>query len=168
MRLLVVAIAAVLLTACSLQNAKLYDGPDRSPSEVGVISSLGLYGERRLTLAVTAINGQAVDTTRTASFQVLPGSHEVTIHAMKDLNIQLGAMAYTSNYKEANVVVRLNVHAGHSYIPNAVVANGRISVFFEDKGTNYPKECLPLYKFINGANAPLGSGLYSTGERCGL
>lgn len=163
-RLLAIVAIVGVLTGCSLQNIKVYQGPDRPQSEQIVLSSVGLYLERRLSLTVLEIDGKDVSTGKAASYLLLPGSHEIKIHALKDFVPGFPI----STIKRASIMSRLEARAGHTYIPNAVVDGDRISVIFEDKGLDFPRECLPLYR---EANNPGGSGLlglYATDKKCNL
>jgi hypothetical protein len=155
----------ILLGGCALQNPQLYEGPARAPHEQSVISSLGLYEERRLHLQVATIDGKPVDMARSASFHVLPGTYRIEVLAKTDFATEAGAQGYKSSWKEAKLEVTLTAVAGHTYVPNAVLRGDRIRVIFDDMGANYPQECLPLYRVVNKSSNP-GHKLYSDGKAC--
>jgi hypothetical protein len=163
-RLLAIIAIVGVLCGCSLQNIKIYEGPDRPPSEQITLSSVGLYPERRLSLRVLEIDGKEVSTGKAASYLLLPGSYQVKIDALKDFEPGIAVITF----KKALVLSRLEARAGHTYIANAVIDGDRISVFFEDKGLDFPLECLPLYRQVNSPNRSVGLGLYSTDKKCNL
>jgi hypothetical protein len=70
---IVVAIAAAV-AGCALQHVKLYDGPDRAPSEHSTLSSIARYADRELSLRVLEVDGKSITHGRAASYLLLPGS----------------------------------------------------------------------------------------------
>jgi hypothetical protein len=69
-------------------------------------------------------------------------------------------------YDRAFPVARLEAKAGHTYIPNAVVDGNRIALYFEDKGQDFPQECLPLYRAVNEPGGNPGLAVYKTEKKC--
>lgn len=154
------------LASCSLKNTHMFGSEQAAAGTQAVISSVGIYNGGNLGIQVTSINGNPVDMMKTASFMVPAGTYQVSLHANKDLRITSGYAGGLGVRKEvADGDVSLNVQAGHTYIPNALVRDNRIQFFFEDKGENYPTECLPLYVAVNNSSNP-GHKLYRTEKRC--
>ena len=89
---------------------------------------------------------------------MLPGSYEIKITAVKDFTV--------SSFKRADPVSRLDAKPGHTYIPNAVIAGDLITIYFEDKGPDFPRECLPLYIFVNESGGNPGLALYKSAKKC--
>jgi hypothetical protein len=142
---------AFLLAGCAVQNVKLNNGPEKSASELGTISSLGLYPEIKLSLMVTEINGQTVNTTRTASFLVVPGTYRLKIHAMNNLSVGSSptGQGIGVSYNTADKEITLEVKANHTYIPSSFINKDVFNFTFDDKGENFPQACLPLYQFTD-------------------
>jgi hypothetical protein len=152
---------SAIVAGCSLQNVKLYDGPDRPASEQVTVSAIGLYPDRQLSLMVVEIDGKSIASGRAASFLLLPGTYQVKVQATKDF--KAGGSVVT--YKRAEPVSRLEARAGHTYVPNARLAGDVVSIYFDDKGPDFPPECLPLYVEVNRSVNP-GHALYRTAKTC--
>ena len=135
----------LIVSSCSIVPAKMYSDPIHERSKDAVISSLGLYPERKLSLTVVSINGKAVNTTRTAEFLLNPDIYKVTIRVLNDLH----AGYPNVSWKEVTLEAEVNALAGHTYIPNAEISGESVSLKFDDMGMNYPQSCLPLYQFVS-------------------
>ena len=162
-QLFIVLIVTISVSGCALQNVQLYKGDPLPDSEQATISAVGIYHERDLSLQITEVDGASVSTNRSASFLVLPGKHEVKVHAQKDLFVSSSRISY----KEADIKTMVSVKKGHTYIPDAITDGKRIRVYFDDKGIGFPRECLPLYIAINNSTNP-GAMLYATDKKCEL
>lgn len=164
------SIACALITlccGCSLSSAKTYDGPDLERSDVAILSSVGFYKERKLSLVVWKIDGKSQDNSRTAEFLLLPGAHQVLVDARNDLICGASGPGLGCSWKEATIEVNLIAEKGHSYIPNAHIEDGLVRIFFVDAGLDFPRDCLPLVRSVNGEYGPAGlTSLYSTGGTC--
>jgi len=169
MRKLVAAGVALLCSGCSLSSAKTFDGPDMPRAQVGVLSSLGLYKDRGVTLMVQRIDNKTMDMTRTVEFLLLPGSHLVHLYSKASCRPEDGPGCA---YRYAKVDLQLQAEAGHTYIPSAQVRGTRIWVYFVDEGLDFPRDCLPLQRWVNGDLGGLGTmglaGIYSSGGKCAL
>ena len=139
------ALAALLIAACGPIPVKMYEGPERAAGEQVVLSSLGLFRETKTSIIVARINGeQPPSIGRAAEYLLLPGTHTISWEVRHDVRpdpLVLGRLTW----KQANGEIKLNAVAGHTYIPTAVPSGGVVRVFLEDKGVNYPRDCLPLY-----------------------
>jgi hypothetical protein len=124
----------------------MYEGDEKSSGQQAVLSSLGLYKDRHLSLTVTSINGISVNQTRTSEFLLLPGSYSVRVQALQDFRPSL----FASTWNAAIMDVQLKAEAGHTYIPQAEIGDKWIRIFFEDLGENFPRECIPLRKVVPG------------------
>src|SRR2546425_824729 len=116
-RLAIVVAVTAAIAGCALQHVKLYDGPDRAPSEHSALSSIANYPDRQLSLRVVEVDGKSITHGHAASYLLLPGSCAVKVLATKDARFGAGQMTY----KRADPVSRLEAKAGHTYIPNAVI-----------------------------------------------
>lgn len=141
----------------------MYGSQNLAKSEQAVISAVG--DGRIAGLQITAINGKAVDRLKTVSFLVPAGTYKFSIHANKDLKIVRTWEGMGITKKEADLTIQVVVQPGHTYIPIAEVQGDMIEVMLEDKGLNFPSECLPLYLIINGSSNP-GHKLYQTDIKC--
>jgi len=140
-------LSCILLSGCGLTTTRLYEGPELKPSEVSVVSSVGIYPERTLVLHVMAIDGNPVDQTRTAEFLVRPGRHEISIEVQKDRKLSMGGGIITDTSMRATISVTLNAMPGHSYIPNARIDGDKAYAALEDAGVGFNRECMPLRRF---------------------
>jgi hypothetical protein len=139
---LALCVASVMIAGCGPMPVQMYEGEERPAGEHTVLSSLGVYPERQTTILVQKINGaQPPDIGRAAEYLLLPGSHSISWEMRSDQRFDGARLVW----KQANGELTLNAVAGHTYIPNAIVSGDRVRVFFEDKGLNYPRDCLPLY-----------------------
>jgi hypothetical protein len=168
MRHILILFFALLGGACSLKNIQQYEGAARPSSEISVVSALGIYHDRNLTLQVQEIDGESVNTTKAASFQLLPGTYRIRIFARANADVgtnNMGQLAYRDDRAVLEVV--LEAKPGHTYIPNAVMREGKIGVYFDDVGQNFPRECLPMYREVNTSSNP-GFAAYAGGLQCQL
>ena len=166
-RTLLVLLLVGGLMACQLKNTHLY-GSEALPAQAqATISAIGGSYEKRLSIQITSINGDSVDRLKTASFLLPPGTYQISLHADKDLRFRspLGGPGFTKEVADGKVSI--SVIGGHTYIPNARVEGSQIWFFFDDKGPDYPTECLPLYQGVNSSSNP-GSQLYANGKKCKL
>jgi hypothetical protein len=138
-----IALAALLIAGCGPIPVKMYEGPERAAGEQAVLSALGLYPQTKTSILVTKINGaQPPSIGRAAEYLLLPGRYLISWELKHDqrTNIMGGV-----TWKGAAGDFELNAVAGHTYIPNAQIFGNQAIVVFEDKGLNYPRDCLPLY-----------------------
>ncbi len=163
-RLILIALFFIL-SGCSLKNTNLYGSQALPQGNQSTLSAVGIYSNGNLGLQITAINGDPVDRLKTVSFLVPPGKYKISVHANKDLRVVRSGSGIGVTKEEADVTVDLTMEAGHTYIPNALIKDNTIMVFFDDKGLNYPVACLPLYKAINNSSNP-GHKLYRTDTKC--
>lgn len=153
----------VLVSGCSIVNEQMYAGELKDDSEHAVLSALGLYPENRVSMQVRMINGEKVNIGRAASYLLLPGEYEVAVFLQANMKYSAGGMSW----QEADLVGALNAEAGHTYIPDYFVKDEEIVLTFEDKGKNFPQECLPLYVSINKSKNP-GHAFHKDGRECKL
>ena len=166
MRIFALILLLVALTACAIKNTHLYGSESLSPNDQAVVSAVGVYNEERLGIQITSINGKPVDRSRTASFLLPPGTYEISLHANKNMQVTSGIGGGLGiKLEEADGEATITAQRGHTYIPNANVSGKQIQFFFEDKGLNYPTECLPVYKAVNTSSNP-GLKLHATGKKC--
>jgi hypothetical protein len=135
----------------------MYEGPERSRSELGSLSSIADYPKDRLTLQITKIDGKDVLGPKTAEFLMSPGTYTVTVHVLKDFAV--------SRWEEATGDIKVEVLQGHTYIPNYQLSGNTIRMFFTDAGLDFPQECLPLYRRVNEGSNP-GFAVYKTQKKC--
>ena len=136
-------LATLLVAGCGPIPVKMYEGPERAAGEQVVLSSLGLYRETKTSIIVTKINGeQPPSIGRAAEYLLLPGAYTISWEVRHDVRTN---MMGGISWKQANGEMRLNAVAGHTYVPNATPSGNIVTVVLEDKGTNYPRDCLPLY-----------------------
>lgn len=136
---------ALFLSACGTTTVKFYEGKELPPGEQSVLSSMGLYPERKLALRVTAINGNPIE----PSYEILlqPGAYTISVLVDHDANISY--MPLTYSVKRTNIQVPLTAIAGHTYIPNGTIENGTPKLFFDDAGLDFNRECMPLRRYTN-------------------
>lgn len=137
----------LLLSSCvSIESVKLYDGPVNAREKDSILSSVGFYPERNLSIAVTAINGVAVNTTKTAEFQITPNAYKVKLRIYPNIKVINPKVTSEALEQEIELIAEEN----HTYIPNAdITPDGTVKFKFDDAGKNYPQACLPLYKFAS-------------------
>lgn len=145
-RWVMLASLVAVMAGCSLKNPQLFDSARLPPDQQVVVSALGDYPERELSLYIYAINGKPVNGLRSPSFHLPPGEHTLSVQAVAEMRVGSEMGALTSSMKVAKVDAVLTAVAGHSYVPNAVSRGNRIAVRFDDLGTLYPQECLPFYR----------------------
>lgn len=139
--------AAASLTACGISTAKLYEGAELPASQQAVLSTMGIYRDRRLVLQVMAVDGKEIDPLRTSEILLKPGKRHIKLAATKDLEFSMGAGLITQTGKGATLELPLNALAGHTYIPNAVINGDRIRAYFDDTGLGFKRECMPLRRY---------------------
>jgi len=154
-----------LLHGCALKNTNLYGSKNMTLANQAIISALGVHDHGNLGLQITAINGEAVDMLKTASFIVPAGKYKIKVHANKDLTITTGSSGLGTTKKVADGEINVTVKGGHTYIPNAVIKGNKILFIFDDMGENFQKECLPLYVVVNTSSNP-GFKVYETDKKC--
>lgn len=127
------------LIGCSATNPViLYEGAPLARGDVAVISALGLYPDRKLSLTIKKIDGKAVSAA--TEIHLLPGTYNLNVFVWKDL-----APGWPStSWKELYVDKIIKVEKGHTYIPQAVIEGDNAQVIFLDKGLGYPEECNPF------------------------
>jgi hypothetical protein len=131
-------ILCLILSACQAKPKYLYEGQQRPRKEAAIVSVIGLYPERKLSLTVKRIDGQGVS--RASEVHLNPGSHKFEIHLLHDaVKTESG-----TTIKTLEATIDHIVEVGHTYIPQATINGNRASVFFLDKGENYPEKCNPL------------------------
>ena len=165
MRICISLLLLVACAACSLLSEKMYEGPERSRSELGSLSSIADYPKDQLNLQIIKIDGKDVLGPKTAEFLMSPGTHTVTVRVLKDFKPGFGIGA-VSTWKETTGDIKLEVSQGHTYIPNYQLSGDTIRMFFTDAGLNFPQECLPLYRRANEGSNP-GFAVYRTPKKCG-
>ncbi len=160
MRSFLVALLVLVLTGCAIQNARLYEGPERPNSEVAVLSVTGESGvPTGVTIIVRKISGKPAP--GGASFYLLPGDYLLDLEVSKDMKLSSGKLSW----KQANVQVTFRAEAGHTYIPVAVIREDTASAVIKDVGQNFPQECLPIYIAINESTNP-GHSIHKDGRKC--
>lgn len=130
---------AVFLVGCSATAPTiLYKGEPMARENVAVVSALGLYADRKLSLTVKKVDGKPV--VAATEMHLLPGTYTFNIHVWHDL--KPGWM--TTSWKEVYLDKTVTLEKGHTYIPQAILEKDGAQVMLEDKGLNYPVECNPF------------------------
>ncbi len=76
----------------------------------------------------------------TKGIRLNPGSYEITIWYGRD--------SY-ANTITAEASIKAHLEAGHTYVPRGKMTNnGKVIMILQDKGENYPDECLVNTPFI--------------------
>lgn len=165
MKTWILGIVLILLSGCALKNTNLYGSENISEEDRAIISALGVYDNGNLGIQIMSINDAEVDILKTASFIVPAGTYKVMLHANKDLKVTVGPEGFGVSKIVADAEVELTVEGGHTYIPNALYQDGSLLFYFDDMGTNFQQECLPLYVVVNTWSNP-GFRFYRTEKKC--
>ena len=134
----VLVFSLALLSCSTTSQLILYKGEPVARENVAVVSALGLYADRKLSLTVKKIDGKPV--TAATEMHLLPGTYTFNIHVWHDLK---PGWPVTS-WKELYVDKTVTLEKGHTYVPQAILEKEGAQVTLEDKGLNYPEECNPF------------------------
>lgn len=167
MRIAIFFALALMCSACSLSSVKTYQGKELSRADVAIVSPVGRYPERELMLWVGKIDGETYNLSRAAELQLLSGTHLVNVYVQNQLHCGATLVGLGCRWRDAHVQVTLRAEKGHSYIPDAQVMGNTVRVFFNDVGMNFPHDCMPMMKMVNGEAGSRGlAGIYSDGGKC--
>lgn len=94
--------------------------------------------------SITKIDGVSIKPMgvgrHTKGIALNPGSYNITVRYAKD---------YYASSITAETNLKVELKAGHSYVPRGFIApNGKAVMTIQDKGRNYPEECLINTPFI--------------------
>lgn len=125
------AIFAILLTGCAVGPLKLYEGPERSPSNVSVVRA---WSPSSGNVAVQKIDGNEFQNGRISHLYVLPGEHVLTVRYLSRSG------THFSFSRDLKMVAK----EGHFYVVSATPDFEKMTVQFdiEDKGKLYDLNCL--------------------------
>ena len=138
----------ITISGCGLMTPapkKMYDGDQRPLSVLSVIAE----GDRA-SFRVVSVDGENIlflneGAPPTKGIHVLPGTHIVMLLVHRTQN-------FMSIFKMQNnrAEVKITTEAGHSYAPRfkSNQVEGNFHFWIEDKGVNYPQECLTQENYI--------------------
>lgn len=142
-------LAASFLTFCGCGMLppipqKFYDGPDLSLDQVASIAFGGGFG-----INIQSIDGKPAVVNApggahrpTKGLHVLPGPHTIIIGQTNFIGSSLAGPEMTATFASSKKEITLQAEAGHSYVPRAKIKDNSVIFWFEDKGKNYPQECM--------------------------
>jgi len=141
LKLMTILAVLNLLSGCAIKPLVFYPGEPLPRENVAVVSIVGLYPDRKLSLTIKNIDGKPIPAT--SEVHLLPGSYNFNIYVWHDFKPGWT----TSSWKSVYVDTKLEVKLGHTYIPEATLDGDNVTIYFVDKGLKYPEECNPVLLF---------------------
>lgn len=133
----IIVMIVLLLNGCSMNSVVMHDGGNLARKDTAVVSVFGNYGEKKVSLRLTEVDGQPVPGSSnfmTYEVQLKPGKHKLKYYVWHDL--------HAASWKEAYVETEYTLQIGHTYFPDVEIKDGKqANVWMVDKGENYPVEC---------------------------